>query len=419
MSTLLNRLLDLSGTSVVSVSPPTEDGEVLLVEVALRRRLLVCPHCGYRTRNRWDTRPVRSRWRHLDFGRWRVQLRAGLRRLVCPEHGVVTEAVPFARHSAGFTRDFEDLAAFWATKTDKSTVSRVLRVDWDTVGRICSRVAADGISTDRLDGLVRIGVDEVSWRKNFNFLTLVTDHDRKAIVWGAAGKSTATLDGFFAELGQQRAEQLQAVSLDMGPAFARSTYLNAPRATMCTDPFHAVQRVTKALDIERRKALAEMRKDGDPVTARKYRGVRWALLKNPSKLTDEQATTLRKVKRRGGGLWRAYTLKEAFRAIFAGDLTPAQSVELLDRWISRASRSRLASFVAAARTIRSYRDSILAAIKLGINNARVEALNSKVRLITRRARGFHSPEAALSLIMLCCGPITLHLPHERPTNRSE
>ena len=77
-------------------------------------------------------------------------VRAGLRRLVCPAHGVRVEAVPFARYHSGFSRDFEDLIAFLATKTDKTTISRLARVDWDSVGRICQRVVADGLDPARL-----------------------------------------------------------------------------------------------------------------------------------------------------------------------------------------------------------------------------------------------------------------------------
>ena len=110
-------------------------------------------------------------------------------------------------------------------------------------------------------------------------------------------------------------------------------------------------------------------------------------------------------------------MKEAFRAIFAGDLDTDTAAELIDRWISRASRSRLPAFVKTAKTIRKHRDGILAAIRLGINNARAEGLNSVVRLIIRRARGFHSADTALALVMLACGPITLRLPHEQPNIR--
>jgi len=102
---------------------------------------------------------------------------------------VRVEAVPFARHRSGFTRDFEDLVASLATKTDKTTITRLSRLDWDSVGRICSRVVADGLDPARLDGLVRIGVDEVSWKRHHHYLTLVADHDTKKIVWGAPGRT--------------------------------------------------------------------------------------------------------------------------------------------------------------------------------------------------------------------------------------
>jgi len=202
--------------------------------------------------------------------------------------------------------------------------------------------------------------------------------------------------------------------MDMGAAFNKSVRDNAPNAVACIDPFHAVKTVTDALDVVRRATWNELRRLPDQTAAKKFKGARWCLLKRPENLTEDQATTLRQLRRRGGELWRAYSLKEAFREIFSGDLTPEETVELIDRWCSKASRSRLAPFIKAAKTIRKFRDGILAAIRLKINNARAEGLNNHVRLITRRAYGFHSPKAALALVMLSCGPIQLHLPHEQP-----
>jgi transposase len=410
VTTLLNKLLALPGVRVVGVSCSERDRVV--VEVALRRRKLVCPECGYTARGRRDTRPVDSSWRHLDFGRWRLEIRARLRRIDCPIHGARTEEVPFARPGSRFTRDVEDLVAFLATKMDKSAIARLARVDWDTVGRICERVVADGLDPRRLDGLVEIGVDEVSWKRQHNYLTLVADHRRGKIVWGTQGKDTAALDRFFADLGEQRTGRLEAISMDMGAAYAKSARQHAPRATQCIDPFHAVAKVTEALDKVRRAEWNALRKL-DPAAATRFKGARWVLLKNPDNLTEKQQATWRKLRRHGGALWRAYALKEAFRAIFAGDLDPDQAAKLIDRWISKASRSRIDAFVTVAKTIRKHRDGILAALKLGINNGRAEGLNNVVRLITRRAFGFHSADAALALIMLNCGPITLLLPHER------
>ncbi len=356
VTTAFNRLLDLPGITVREVSFGTVS---VTVEVALRRRRLLCPLCSFTTWARYDTRTVDSTWRHLDLGRWQLRVLARLRRLRCPEHGVRVEAVPFARPGSRFCRDFEDLVAFLATKTDKSTITRLLRVDWDTVGRICQRVVADGLDSDRLDGLVNIGVDEVSWKRQHNYLTLVTDHEAKKIVWGAAGKDTATLDTFFSEVGPQRAAGIEAVSMDMGAAFNKSvrTPGHAPQAVICIDPFHAVKLVTDALDVERRAAWNELRRLPDQGAAKTFKGARWALLKRPENLTDDQSATLRRLRARGGAVWRAYALKEAFRAIFSGDLDAQESAALIDRWCAKASRSRLAAFVKVAKTIRKHREA--------------------------------------------------------------
>lgn len=414
VTTAFKRLLCLEGVNVTDVLFGVE---VVTVVVALRRRRLVCPHCGHKTRVRYDTRPVASRWRHLDLGRWRLEIEATLRRLSCPTHGVVVEAVPFARPGAHLTRDFDDLLAWLATRMDKTAVARLCRVSWRTVGRACERVVASELDPGRLDGLVRIGVDEISWRKHHKYLTLVVDHDRGVVVWGAAGRDSKTLDGFFEELGPLRCKAIKAVSLDLGPAFIKSvtTEGNAPQAVICADPFHIVKLVGDALDEVRRDLWQALRRLPGDRWAREFKSARWALLKNPEDLTDTQAAKLATLKRTRGGIWRAYEMKEQFRAIFAGDLDRDEAAELLDRWCARAQRSRLDPFVKAARTMRLRRDLILNAIEHRLSNGRVEGMNNKVRLIVRRAYGFHSPNAALALVMLGAGPINLQLPHERTT----
>ena len=412
VNTAFKRLMRLPGVTVADVD---FDAAKVVVTVRLRSGKLRCPDCEFTTKYRHDTRPVTSGWRHLDLGSWRLEVRADLRRLRCPAHGVRTEGVPFARAGSRFTRDFEDLVGWLATTLDKTALRRLVRVDWDTVGRIIERVMVDGLDPRRLDNLFVVGVDEVSWRKGHSYLTLVSDHDRGKFVWGQEGKDAATLDCFFDELGEQRSAAITAMSMDMGPAYAKSATAegHATNAVICYDPFHVVQLATAALDKVRRQVWQDLRTLPDKDAARKFKGARWALLKNPGDLNDDQAATLRKLKRRGGDLWRAYALKEALRAVFAGDLTEHEVGELLDRFCAKAQRSGLKPFVTAAKTIRKRRAGILAAVRLGINNARHEGLNRRVRLIVNRAYGFHTANAALALIMLTLGPIDHVLPHER------
>jgi transposase len=446
VTTAFSRLLKLKGVWVKKVR---FEPDRVVVEVALRRRRLHCPLCGYSTRARKDTRPVDSVWRHLDLGTWRLEIHCRRRRLVCPEHEARAEGVPFARPGSEFTRDFECLAAWLATRTDKSTVKRLLRIDWDTVGRIIARVCADELDPGRLNDLFDIGIDEVSWRKQHRYLTLVVDHQRREVVWGTQGAGEKAADEFFAALDPEiagdppgpeppeiqerppeppdpepdaedeqprvgeRASKLRAISLDMGPGYAKSAGAHAPQATQCIDPYHVVQLANKALDEVRRAYWNELRSLGDQDAAKRFKDARWSLLKAPKKLSEKQAATLRRLKAAGGEVWRAYTLKEAVRGIFEHGLTLDDVTMLIDRLLSRLARSRLEPFIRLGRTIRKHRDGILAAIRLGINQGRTEALNNKVRLITRRAYGFHSAKAALALVMLTCGPITLQLPHER------
>jgi transposase len=435
VTTAFSWLVDLAGVWVRKVR---FEPDRVVVEVALKRRRLQCPLCEYSTRARKDKRPVDSVWRHLDLGVWRLEIRCRRRRLWCPQHGARTEGVPFARPGSEFTRDFECLVAWLATHTDKSTITRMLRIDWDTVGRIIKRVCADELDPDRLEDLFEIGIDEVSWKRQHNYLTLVADHRRGKIVWGTDGAGEKAADSFFAELDPEiafaspppqptgsepprgdpeprvgeRAAKLEAISLDMGHGYAASARKHAPQAVICIDPYHVVQLANQALDEVRRAYWNELRTLGDQDAARRFKDARWSLLKKPEKLTDKQAATLARLKAAGGEVWRAYELKEAARGIFQPSLSIEDVELLIDRLLSRLARSRLEPLIRLGKTIRKHRDGILAAIRLGINQGRTEALNNKVRLITRRAYGFHSAKAALALVLLTCGPITLHLPHE-------
>ena len=457
VSTAFSRLLCLPGVWVRSVK--FEPGRVV-VTVVLRRRRLQCPRCSYLTWNRENKQHHDSTWRHLDLGVWQLEVHARLRRLRCPEHGAHVEGVPFARDGARFTRDFENLVAWLATKTDKTATCRLTRIDWATIGRVIERVGKELIDTDRLTGLFEISIDEVAWRKGHRYLTLVGDHRRGCVVWGTEGKGQAAADEFFDELDPPpahagpswqpepaimvpfgpcltvpagegipgawitdgteldprlfaRASRLTAVSMDMTGGYAKSVREHAPQATIVIDNYHVVALATKALDEVRREHWNELRHAGETGAAKQFKHDRWALVRNPDDLTDQQAATLAAIRTGGGKVPRAWAMKETVRAIFAPGLTVAAVAELIDRLLSRLSRCRLKPFVRLGRTIRKHREGILAARRLKLGNAPAEAQNSKVKLIVRRAYGFHSANAALALVHLTCGPITLTLPHEQ------
>jgi transposase len=189
------------------------------------------------------------RWRHLDLAGTKLWLEAEVRRLECRRCGRVrTEDVPWARPGARHSRDLQDVVAWLAQRTDKTTITRLLRVSWEAVARIVTSVVEGELDEARLDGLYRIGVDEVSFRKGHRYLTVVADHDRDgAVVWAAEGKDAKTLEAFYDELGEARCAQLQAVSLDMGGAYKTATDAKAGGARQCVDPFHLVKLANEAI----------------------------------------------------------------------------------------------------------------------------------------------------------------------------
>jgi transposase len=207
-----------------------------------------------------------------------VQVEATLRRLGYPTHGVVVEAVPFARPGAHLTRDFDDLLAWLATRMDKTSIARLCRVSWRTVGRACEPVVATELDPGRLDGLLGIGVDEISWRTHHKHLTLVVDHDRGVVIWGAHGRDDNTLDEFFDELGEDRSALIEAVSLDVGLGYLESVQAegHAPQTIVCADVFHVVKLVGDALDEVRRDPWQQLRRLPDDRWAKDFKGSRWA-----------------------------------------------------------------------------------------------------------------------------------------------
>lgn len=405
VTTAFNRLLRLPGAAVIGVSFGAEG---VIVTVRLRRRRRVCSRCAQTGRHLHVHGRRLKRWRHLDLGSSRCLIECELRRLWCPDCGAQFEAVPWARPGSRYTRDFEDVAAWLAQQMAKTPIAGLLRIAWDTVGRIVQRVIADHLDERRLDGLVQIGCDEISYRKGQRYLTSVVDHQAGAIVWCAPGRNAQMLQAFFDELGPERAKAIRAVSIDMSGGYEKAIRENAPHAEVCFDPFHVVRLAQRAVDQVRRDEW-NAHERSHTETGKWIKGTRWSLLKSPEKQTIPQLALLGEVQHANKPMFRAFLLKEELRLLYQLDDT-ALAPTHLDAWLAWASRSRLQPFVKLARTIRRHRTGILAAIRLGLSNGRLEGLNSRIRLISHRSFGFHSADPLIALVYLCCAGILIDLP---------
>lgn len=408
-----------------------QQAQQLLVRVHPSRRARSrCGICGVRCGG-FDRGAGVRRWRSLDFGTTQVWLQADAPRVRCPEHEVVVAQVPWARHGAGHTRPFDDTVAWLATATSKAATTALMRVAWRTVGAIVARVWADiDASVDRLDGLRRIGIDEVSFRRGHEYLVVVVDHDTGRLVWAAPGRDGATVEAFFDALGPERSAQITHVSADGANWIAAAVTARCPTAVRGTDPFHVVAWATDALDTVRRRIWREVHAAARrtepkgrhgvhpapprPLTKRAaaMKNARWALWKNPDNLTTRQRQKLAWIAEHEPEMHQAYLLKENLRLVF--QVPPDEAAATFDWWLECADTSGIAEFVDLGRRLTKRRDTVLAAIEHGLTNARVESLNTRIRLLTRTAFGFHTAAPLIALAMLHLGGHRPQLPGRHP-----
>ncbi len=375
------------------------------VEIHLRPRISHrwrCPHCQQRCPG-YDSGRER-RWRALDFGRTKVFVIAIVPRVSCTEHGVVVAGVPWARHTARHTLAFEQLAAWCAVEMSSTAAARLLRCTWRTIGHIIARVVADLDDDELLDGVRRIGIDEISYRRRYRFLLVVVDHDRRRLIHAVNGANGDSLGGFFDLLGEEKTAAITHVSADGAPWIKKIVTKRCPNAILCADTFHVVKWAGDALDQVRRdtwNAVRERRRHGHQSArgeGKVLNDSRWSLWKKPENLTDAERARLNYIAATHPQLHRAWALKEGLRVAVTGSGPGA--VAALDRWVTWAQRCRIAPFVRLARRIREYRSAIVATIESGLTNALVESFNTKIRLITRRAFGFHNVNALIALARL-------------------
>ena len=429
-TSLWRALLDVENTVVEGVEFDDVGGYLLVAVRPSSRSRGRCGVCRHR-RPGYDAGEGRRRWRSLDVGSVPVWLEAQAPRVSCPEHGVVVAHVLWAQHGAGHTHAFDHQVAWLTVRTSKSTVCELMRVAWRTVGAIITRVAEQATAgVDRLEGLRRIGIDEISYKKGHKYLTVVVDHDTRRLVWAAPGRDRDTLRGFFDQLGPERSAQITHISADAADWIAEVVAERCPQAVQCADPFHVVAWATEALDAVRREAWNAARKTSAATRRpgpghRRARGSlehhrsiarsRYALWKNPDNLTSNQRAKLAWIAKSEPRLHRAYLLKEGLRLVFA--LTRdrgREGIAALDRWCAWASRCRIPVFVKLGQRVRRHRAKIIATLEHGLSNALIESTNTKIRLLTRMAFGFQRPEALIALAMLAHGGYCPPLPGRRP-----
>ena len=442
-NTLCKKLLNVKSAVIEGANFYTDEEGVNHIRIHARPNVWHeddCPFCHKRCR-RYDKKNPHPRiWRGLDWGGTLVEISYDTHRIECPEHGVLVADVPWAYPGSGFTKDFDLTVGWLATYLPRSTVSEYMRIDWETVGRCVHRTMNDiepEISR-RLDGLVNIGIDETSYKKGHKYITIVVNHDTNTVVWAAQGHGKSVLTQFYRQLKPEQLSSIRVVTGDGAKWITECVNAFTPGCERCVDPFHVVEWAMEALDEVRREVWREAydealqlakehhgkkgRPSADDVEAAMVKAARdkaneiknsaYALGKAPEHLTENQQAKVEMIAKNNNRLYRAYCMKEMLRLLLKmKDVNEAEAE--LKQWLWRASHSRIDAFKKLYQKVKRHKEHILNAIRLGMSNARIEAINNKIKLIIRKAYGFRNIQNMLDMVYLVCSDLRLTLPNRK------
>lgn len=387
---------------VVAVNVDSTAGEVTVRVEAAAGTVWSCPKCG-KPAPGYDRR-TRS-WRHLDTCQFKTILEADVPRLNCAEHGVLTIEVPWAEPGSGFTSLFEALVIDWLKEASIQAVSTQLRVSWNAIDGVMTRSVQRGLA--RRESLTPryLSVDETSFQKRHEYVTVVTDQEGGRVLYVANDRKTESLDGFYTNLSDTQREAIAGVAMDMWPAYISATQKHIPDADhkIAFDKFHVAKYLGEAVDKVRRqehRALLQVGRDD-------LKGTKYDWLMNPKNMTRAQRQLFAALRDSTLKTARAWAIKE-----LAMDLwhyrNRTWALKAWKRWLAWATRSRLDPVKAAAKTIKRHLWGIINAIVLDIHNGHAESMNSRIQRIKRRACGFRSRERFRNAIYFHLGGLELY-----------
>ena len=398
LKTILNRIQKYPGF-VYRLFQLVGSGRTLQLDVHVEARRGARAHCSGCGRRRpgYDQLPQR-RFEFVPLWGIPVFFLYGMRRVDCPACGVTVEMVPWAQGKSHLTVTYAWFLAGWAKRMSWSEVARVFQSSWESVFRSVEMAVKWGREHMDLVGIEAIGIDEIHWSRQKRFLTLVYQIDEgcRRLLWIGAAREERTLKRFFRWFGVTRSRGLRFICSDMWKPYLKVVASKAGHAIHVLDRFHIASHLSKAIDEVRAAEVKDLRARGQkPVLTR----TRWLFLKRPENLTSGQELGLADILRLNLRTVRAYLLKEDFDFFWAY-ISPSWAGRFLDRWCTRALRSRLDPMRKIARMLRSHRTLLLNWFRARgqLSSGAVEGLNGKAKLITRRAFGFrtqHALEVAL------------------------
>lgn len=368
--------------------------------------LVACPQCGAKC-PRHDHAPERT-WRHLDVMQFTTLIRARVPRANCLEHGVGTVRAPWAEPGSRFTLLFEAFAV-QVIKASRSLTqaAELLRLDWDGVQRVLDRAVARGLTRRSTEGLRYVGLDEKSFGRGQNYVSLMTDLKGQRVLEVVEGRDTAQARQLWENLPADQREKIEAAAMDMGAEFAKATRQAAPKAQIVHDKFHVSKLLVDAVDKVRKQEHRSLLSRGDD--SLKNTKFLWLQGAVPE---GDRALHFDELCERNLKTARAWYHKETFLE-FWNQPDAASGLEFFNRWFRAARCSKLEPIKKTALTLKAHLLGLLNYFAHPITNALTEGFNSRIQAIKADARGFRRFANYRARILFFCGKLDLapSIPH--------
>lgn len=368
-----------------------------------------CPLCGAAC-PRYDTR--RRSWRHLDTMQFQTILEADVPRVECPEHGVHVLSVPWAEPNSRFTALFEALVIDWLMVASVSAVASYLDLSWNAVDGIMQRAVKRGLEQRPLQTPHNLLIDEVSFQKRHEYVTVVSDADTRAVVYVADNRGKESLLPFFDALSPQDCAAIQTVSMDMWPPYISvvRTFVPDAHTRLCFDKFHVAKYLGTAVDSVRRAEHRLLAKSGDD----RLKGTRYRWLENPHTMSLKNWRSFEHLRNSVLKTARAWAIKEHAMALWHYRHR-GWAHKQWRAWLRWAMLSRLEPVKKVARTIKEHLWGIINAIVLNKTNAGAESINAQIKQIKARSCGFRNRERFRTAILFHLGGLNLYPPSATTT----
>jgi len=336
---------------------------------------------------------------------YRTVLVAEVPRVQCEEHGVLQIAIPWSDPGSRFTALFEALVIDWLKEASFSAVARQLSMSWGQVAGIQDRAVRRGLARRDKQRPRSIGVDETSFRKRFEYITLVNDLDQGLVLWIADDRKKETLAGFYAELGEEGCARLETIAMDMWAPYIAATREHVPDADrkIVFDKFHIAQHLGRAVDQVRIAENRELVSEGD----NRLKKTKFLWLMNPNRMSSQRWDEFASLRDSRLRVARAWAIKESAMMLW-GYVRRGWAERAWKGWYDWAIRSRLEPIKRVARLIKYYWDGVITAATTNVTNARSEGMNSKIQWIKRMACGYRNRKRFHNAIYFHLGGLDLY-----------